>query len=531
MRSTDTMSRDSSTTHTTRGSRRSSRAERAQLGVGDVEAAGAEAHLRLGVADRRGEAVDVVGGDLEQVEGDALGRLRPDAGQAAELVDQRLDRRGVGARHVRSPARRARTPGTPRRARSTDRHRAGDDGGIVVDRRHRLVLLLVVDRGGRRVVGGRRARRRRGRSARPGDRDRRDRWPASHRLAHACRCSPRSVAWWASLGADSTIRSPLGRRRARRRGTAPSPGRRATGARRRPTPPRRHQPRSPAPVPVPAQAAVSRAAAARRCRRRRRGGVGRRRRRRRLASARRVAAARSARPPSRARPVVGSTGGDAAAGAAAPDAATWRSSSAMRAVSASTSPGSAAPASARASCTSATSTQHPRVGRVAQLDQHLAEALDRPHERGRAESLALRGQGVDLARRRQLHQLGRHQRQEPVAQVADELLGHVRGSCPALTAWAIAVSALAGVVVDQRLDELVEAQVLADVAAGAGDQLERRQGVARRAAALARRRPSMASSPTSSPASAATQRTCSASVSGAQQVEAAGAGCGCGSCR
>ncbi len=76
-------------------------AERAELGVGDVEAAGTEADPCLGFADRPGQAGDIVAGDLEQVEGDPLRRLRADAGQPAELVDQRLDRRGVGAGHVR----------------------------------------------------------------------------------------------------------------------------------------------------------------------------------------------------------------------------------------------------------------------------------------------------------------------------------------------------------------------------------------------------------------------------------------------
>ena len=121
---------------------------------------------------------------------------------------------------------------------------------------------------------------------------------------------------------------------------------------------------------------------------------------------------------------------------------------------------------------------------MAQLDQHLAEALDGGDQARRAESLALRGQGVDLARR-QLHQLGRHQRQEPVAQVAHQLLGDGARVVPGIDEGGHRRERLAGIVGDQRLDELIEAQVLTDVAARTGDQLERRQGVTRRARPLA----------------------------------------------
>ena len=48
--------------------------------------------LRLGVGDRHRQSADVVGRQLEEVEGDALRRLRADAGQATELVDEGLNR-------------------------------------------------------------------------------------------------------------------------------------------------------------------------------------------------------------------------------------------------------------------------------------------------------------------------------------------------------------------------------------------------------------------------------------------------------
>src|SRR5690606_26336019 len=67
--------------------------------LGDVPAALAEPHPGLGLGDRVRQPVGVVGRDLEQVEGDPLGRLRPDTRQPPELVDQGLDRRRVGGAH------------------------------------------------------------------------------------------------------------------------------------------------------------------------------------------------------------------------------------------------------------------------------------------------------------------------------------------------------------------------------------------------------------------------------------------------
>ena len=96
----------------------------------------------------RGQPGGVVGRQLQQVERDALRRLRADAGQPAELVDQVLDRPGVDAQPAghwpRSP---------PRPPRSTPPSRAG------------LELLHLVDgvvEGGEHEVL-RASRRRRGR--------------------------------------------------------------------------------------------------------------------------------------------------------------------------------------------------------------------------------------------------------------------------------------------------------------------------------------------------------------------------------
>src|SRR5690606_20295774 len=79
------------------------RADAAQLALGDVEALAAEADLLLHLDDRPGEAVRLLRVHLEQVEGDALGRLRPDARQPAERVDELLDGDRVGRRHQPPP--------------------------------------------------------------------------------------------------------------------------------------------------------------------------------------------------------------------------------------------------------------------------------------------------------------------------------------------------------------------------------------------------------------------------------------------
>ena len=74
-------------------------AEHAELALADVEAAPAprDAVLRLG--DRAREPPRVLGRGLQQVERDPLRRLRPDAREPPELVDERLNGRGVRTAH------------------------------------------------------------------------------------------------------------------------------------------------------------------------------------------------------------------------------------------------------------------------------------------------------------------------------------------------------------------------------------------------------------------------------------------------
>ncbi len=59
---------------------------------------------------------------------------------------------------------------------------------------------------------------------------------------------------------------------------------------------------------------------------------------------------------------------------------------------------------------------------MAHLDEDLAEHLDAADERRRTERVGLGGDDVEPVARN-LHQLGRHQGEEAVAQMADELLG------------------------------------------------------------------------------------------------------------
>ena len=97
-------------------------ADAAPLGLGDVEADLAEPHAGLDLGQRVREALDVRRVGLQEVEGDPLGALRPDARQPAELVDEVLDRAFVHPSRLRPrdggvPCRRARDRGRmpPRR--------------------------------------------------------------------------------------------------------------------------------------------------------------------------------------------------------------------------------------------------------------------------------------------------------------------------------------------------------------------------------------------------------------------------------
>ena len=66
----------------------------AQLVRGDVEAPGAEAGLLLDAHDGGGEPAGVRLVDLEDVESEALGRLRADTGKPGQLIDEVLDGSG-----------------------------------------------------------------------------------------------------------------------------------------------------------------------------------------------------------------------------------------------------------------------------------------------------------------------------------------------------------------------------------------------------------------------------------------------------
>ena len=63
------------------------RTDGAELGFRDIETPVAESDAVLHLHDRLSETQGTVPVRLEHVEGDALGRARPDTGQAPELVD------------------------------------------------------------------------------------------------------------------------------------------------------------------------------------------------------------------------------------------------------------------------------------------------------------------------------------------------------------------------------------------------------------------------------------------------------------
>ena len=114
----------SSTTQITVGSRRGSRQIRHCVGLGDVAADLAEPHLVLDPFEGLGQPLDVGRLGREQVEGDALRALGPDAGQPAELVDQVLDRAFEDHR-----------PGSPQTAEAST---AGDRAHLLLGQRFEL---------------------------------------------------------------------------------------------------------------------------------------------------------------------------------------------------------------------------------------------------------------------------------------------------------------------------------------------------------------------------------------------------------
>ena len=128
-----------------------------------------------------------------------------------------------------------------------------------------------------------------------------------------------------------------------------------------------------------------------------------------------------------------------------------------------------------------------RIGRVAHLDEDLAEPFHRLHDLARTEATRLLGHD-DGARVGQGHQLGRHQRQEAVAQVAHHVLGERARVATLLDGEGHRGERPARIELDQRLDELVVLHDLEVVATGARHQFERAQRVAGRPATLFERR-------------------------------------------
>ena len=127
--------------------------------------------------------------------------------------------------------------------------------------------------------------------------------------------------------------------------------------------------------------------------------------------------------------------------------------------------------------------QQPRVGGVTHLDEHLAEALHRAHHARRAKTRRLLGDDHRL-RLGQRHQFGCHQRQEAVAQVANDVLGEPARIAALLHGERDTGERAARVEVDERLDELVVLDDVGVVATRRCRELERAEGVACRAAAL-----------------------------------------------
>ena len=143
-----------------------------------------------------------------------------------------------------------------------------------------------------------------------------------------------------------------------------------------------------------------------------------------------------------------------------------------------------APAASWVSCTNATSSSSRgsgawRISTSISPRRSIARTIDAAPSRGCQRRHLLFAFG------RKLHQLGCHQRQEAVAEVADDLLGQRPRVAALLHGMGNDGERPARIVLDERLDELVERRGLGRLATAGGDQLERRDGVARRAAALA----------------------------------------------
>jgi hypothetical protein len=130
--------------------------------------------------------------------------------------------------------------------------------------------------------------------------------------------------------------------------------------------------------------------------------------------------------------------------------------------------------------------QDARVGRVAHVDERVpSRSIARTSPA--APSCCAGRDRVDPVGREH-HELGRHQRQERVAEVPDDLLGDGARVAAEVDRVGHRGERPARIALDHRDDELVEVDDVAHVAAGGRQQLERRQRVARRPAALHERR-------------------------------------------
>ena len=76
-------------------------ADATQIAFGDVPTATAERNSSLGVGDGMSKAAGILRWQFEEMECNALGRLRANAGKAAEFVNQRLNGEGVVGGHRR----------------------------------------------------------------------------------------------------------------------------------------------------------------------------------------------------------------------------------------------------------------------------------------------------------------------------------------------------------------------------------------------------------------------------------------------
>ena len=123
--------------------------------------------------------------------------------------------------------------------------------------------------------------------------------------------------------------------------------------------------------------------------------------------------------------------------------------------------------------------QDARVGRVAELDQHLAEDLHGPDRRREPQPVRLVPHHVTPAVR-ELDEVRRNHREEGLAKVGDEVLGQAPRIPPALHRGGESGQRPAGVGLHQAFDEVVEREQLRRDAAGGHHLVERGQRVPRR---------------------------------------------------